>query len=118
MRLLLCSNVRLIYVPPLRAKPRDRPRPLLRWRTTPPRATSVHQILNRHLAHASRCSHSRSGQNAGRPALNAHLSTKTSACEESGDRSTSHGMPCSAARRVGEGVACCMDHGLRSLPGT
>ena len=70
------------------------------------------------LPYAKRSPSGCSGQDARRSALNAHLSTKTSACEERGDRSTAHGMSSSAARRVGEGVACCMDHGLRGLPGT
>ena len=118
MGTLLCSNVALIDVPALGAKPRDGPWLLSRWRANPPRTASVHQTLDRHLAHASRGSHSRTGQNACRTALNAHLSTKTRASEKSGDRSTPHGMPCGTTRRVGEGMTSRVRHILGRLSGT
>ena len=92
MRTLLCSNVRLIYVPPLRAKPRDCTGRLLRWRTAPPCTATVHQILHSHFAHASRCSYRRSCEHACRAAFNAHLRAQSRASEESRDGSTSRGM--------------------------
>ena len=115
---LLCSNVALIDVPALGAKPRDGPWLLLRWRAAPPCTASVQQPLDRHLPHASRSSYRSTSQNACRTSLNPHLCSQPRASEKSRDRSTSNGVPSGTARRICESVTSRMDHILGRLSGS
>ena len=95
----------LINVTTLWSEPRDCTRLLPSWCRVATRPASVDETLNRHLAHADSGSRDCARQDTGGASLDAHLSTKTRASEESGDCSTPHSMASGTASRAGERMA-------------